>query len=111
MYCQYLDAIVSRIWVEPTATERISAGIGTPDLVVFAKIFRARPCLANPKTVRDAWKSRQLVQLHALVITTALGRSGRNGMSSLFMAMMKDPCCLVDRQTERICIVCSTESN
>ena len=53
---------------EATAIDRINAGNGTPLFVVFAKIFGARPCLARPKTVREAWKSKQLVQLHADVI-------------------------------------------
>lgn len=53
---------------EETAIERIKAGSGTPDFVVFAKIAGARPCFARPNTVLEAWKSRQFVQLHADVI-------------------------------------------
>lgn len=53
---------------DATAIERMSAGRGTPLLVVFANIFGARPCLARPNTVREAWKSKQLVQLQAEVM-------------------------------------------
>lgn len=92
---------------DATAVERINAGIGTPLLVVLAKIAGALPCLAKPKMVLDAWKRRQLVQLHAEVMlciklarvqvrwygvprtyTTALQISGRYCISSRFMAMM-----------------------
>lgn len=72
-----------------TATESIKAGSGTPLFVVLAKILGALPCFARPKTVREAWNRRQLVQDQALVITIALHRSGRNGISSLRIAMMK----------------------
>lgn len=73
---------------DATAIDKINAGSGTPDLVVFAKIFGARPCLARPKTVREAWNRRQLVQLQADVMTTALHKSGRNGIFNRSMAMM-----------------------
>ena len=78
---------------DATAVERSKAGKGTPLLVVLAKILGALPCFARPKMVRDAWKRRQFVQLHAEVMlqavswslsniwetyTTALQRSGRN---------------------------------
>lgn len=53
---------------EDTATERIRAGNGTPFLVVLASILGARPFLARPKTVLEAWNRRQLVQLQAEVI-------------------------------------------
>lgn len=90
-----------------TAVESRRAGIGTPCFVVFASIAGALPFLASPKIVREAWNNRQLVQLHAEVMLhsrislhpsqeemrasyiTALQRSGRKGISSLFIAMMK----------------------
>ena len=74
---------------QATATDRIRAGSGTPLCVVFAKTVGARSCVASPKTVREAWNKRQLVQLQALVLTTALTRSVRKGMSRRFMAMTK----------------------
>lgn len=91
---------------DATVIDKIRAGRGTPLFVDLAKIFGARPFFARPKTVLDAWKSKQLVQLHAevmlnkvnilylrviigLTYTTALQRSGRKGMSSRFMAMIK----------------------
>jgi len=57
---------------DATTVDNISAGNGTPDLVVLAKILGARPCFARPKTVREAWNSRQLVQLQADVILHVL---------------------------------------
>lgn len=53
---------------DDTAMESTRAGKGTPLLVVLARILGARPCFARPKTVREAWNKRQLVQLHAEVI-------------------------------------------
>ena len=73
---------------QATATDRIRAGSGTPLCVVFAKTVGARSCV-GPKTVREAWNKRQLVRLQALVLTTALTRSVRKGMSRRFMAMTK----------------------
>lgn len=99
----------------PSAVDTSNAGIGTPFLVVLAKILGARPCFARPKRVLDAWKRRQLVQLQPEVILRAcqcifsqpvqvkvmrslesqqtymmaLQRSGKNFIRSRFMAMMK----------------------